>query len=396
MRNVQVAIVGGGLVGLSTALALRQLGVSVAIIESVAIRPSLPDSWGTRVSAVSRTNLDWLKQLGVQWDDLCPLSAPYSSMEVWSDHGSSSVAFDGQQHVGVLGSIVDNNALLFALNTQARAAGVVMIHARCERFEVLSNQVQVVISEGEWITADLLIGADGTRSRIRQWAGIKRRWQDTQQTAIVANFECEKGHDDRARQVFTTHGPLAFLPITPSQNQAARVSIVWSLDRGVFEGIDQLTPEEFTQRVQGYVSESLGQLRLVSERQSVPLYQYHVDRYFDGPVVLVGDAAHQIHPMAGQGVNLGFADAQQLVHEIGIMSKQGVSIASAPRLRRYEAGRRWHNKAALAMMASLQAGFASQNPYVRSILAQGMELFNQMSWLKQLAENGAGSVVAMK
>jgi ubiquinone biosynthesis UbiH/UbiF/VisC/COQ6 family hydroxylase len=236
----------------------------------------------------------------------------------------------------------------------------------------------MTLSTGERLEGDLLVGADGADSKVRELLGLEAEQKAYDETAWVANFDCEKPHGDTARQWFSADGTLAWLPL-PGQ----RISIVWSARSGLAAELAALEDAAFARRVEAAGASALGQLSLASARASFPLRLVTVDRVAAPGVTLIGDAAHAVHPLAGQGVNLGFQDAHLLAEEI--MGRSPLERAGDLRvLRRYARGRREDVTAMQSLTDRLDALFASGNPLVGDLRNAGLRMLESQSWIKDL------------
>lgn len=384
-----VVIVGAGLVGQAIAVALAaEPSLRIALIDPAQISAPAPVSqltdYDLRVSALTAKSQSFLTQLGV-WQYL-PESvlSPYTSMHVWDGEGTGSVTFNAAElHVPALGHIVENRQTLWALQQSVDATSNIQYFATT--VSSIDNPdakgwLPVVLASGQTLQTRLLVGADGALSKMRQWAGIATSEWDYEQHAIVATVRCEKSMQKTAWQRFRAQGPLAFLPLHSDSHLA---SIVWSTSPEESSELMALDDASFSQALTRAFEAHLGEIVEVSERQCVPLRQRHVRQYYCNGVVLAGDAAHTIHPLAGQGVNLGFKDAQVLAEEILRAVTKGLSPGSDLVLARYQRRRQADNLATMAAMEGFKRLFGSEQPLVRLIRNEGLRLFDRMLPLKQ-------------
>lgn len=316
----EVLIVGAGIVGLSAALAVAKLGFSVTILDRGQV-PCAPekiedDAW---VSALNRRSENLLKDLGV-WDVL-PVAAktPYFGMQVWQSPGSGEIDFapwaDGQRD---LGHVVSNTALLWALHEKvAEDSKIQCVHSVMpEALIETDGQVQVSCQNGDVFSGKILLGADGARSWVRKQGGFKHKKTPFEQAALVASIETDMPHQSICRQVFLPTGPIGLLPM----HQPNRYAMVWSLDD--VEAQTHLEKSNVALNA-ALFSAFGGQLREVAISQPVrhfPLQSIQVSSMAAGPVALLGDAAHVVHPLAGQGLNLGLGDVVMLAEQFGKLS----------------------------------------------------------------------------
>lgn len=362
--NYDVVIVGGGLTGLALACALRDSRLSVLVVEAGQLPSNretpppkkrrkgfqLHSGFEPRVSAINPATQDLLERTGV-WSK-CDLErfAPFSEMLVWDARGTSRIEFNADMiEEDYLGYIAENRELLVALHARALELENVEIRAgrSVQIFERLSEGVNMTLDDGDVVSCSLLVGADGGNSRIRELAGMKTlRWRYDQQ-ALVTTVETELSHEFKARQSFTPSGPLAFLPLANEKLS----SIVWSTRN--LEHLQSLSDESLCGELGKAFEFTLGKVLGTDERHSFPLFQQHAMRYTKSRLALIGDAAHTIHPLAGQGANLGFADANALAIELCQCRFTGENPGARALLTRYERRRKMGN----LLMASVMEGF---------------------------------------
>ena len=374
--RLDIAIVGGGVVGAACALSLAKLGLEVALIEG---REPAHWSAGTpdlRVYAFAPDNAALLDGLGV-WDSVRSARAqPYRRMRVWDASGGGELSFDADM-LGrdQLGWIVENNLLADRLWAALPAAGV-RLHcpARVESMEqdpsTSSGQatgVRLRLDDGTRVDAQIAIAADGADSTLRQLAGLHVSSHDYQQRGVVAFVETEKPHELTAWQRFLPGGPLAFLPFVDG-----RSSIVWTLPNDEADRVLALNDEAFDRELTGAFEARLGQVRVVSTRAAFPLRRQLADAYVSGKVLLVGDAAHVVHPLAGQGVNLGLRDVARLRDSIADAQSRRVDWSSAHRLARWSRECRSENAAAAYAFDGINRMFS--NDEMHATLLRGFAL----------------------
>jgi ubiquinone biosynthesis UbiH/UbiF/VisC/COQ6 family hydroxylase len=338
--EVDVAIVGGGLVGLSLARALAGAGLELALVDRAPPQDATawnPQSWDARVYAISPGSEDFLTRCGawpVEWRDRI---VRVRRMQVYGDAGDSRLVLDAYEtHVDHLASIVENRLLLGALwrSVRAQRGVTVLAPAQGEAVSFDAGGAELRLDHGEPVRARLLVAADGADSWLRAQAGIAVQAQAYGQTAVVANFACAEPHQGAAFQWFRRDGVVALLPLPGN-----RVSLVWSADERIAEALMSATPDALGERVAQVAGRALGRLEPITVAAAFPLRLVRVDRLLAPRLALVGDAAHNLHPLAGQGVNLGFQDARVLAD---VLHQRGgcADVGEHRLLRRYERQRR--------------------------------------------------------
>lgn len=353
-------IIGGGMVGASIALALGQQGWQVALVEDQPV-PDIPDEntpFDVRVSALSPVSIAFLQQLGV-W--LCirhTRAAPYRRMRVWDQAGTRDVTFDARD-IGLpeLGYIVENGLIQAALWEGIRNEENItpFTDSHPTQWHVTGQHVSVRLQDERMLTASLLIGADGAKSWVRQAAGIAQRHQDYDTAAQVLSVITDYPQQDITWQRFTAHGPQAFLPLA-----GARGSIVWYDQLEAVKTRHRWSDEKILSVLATTFPAELGGIKAIERRGYFPIRRMHAQRYTAERTVLAGDAAHTIHPLAGQGVNLGFYDAMTLIDCI----KDSDDLGAAKALARYERLRRADNLITQSAMDLFHHGFRMHNPLI--------------------------------
>jgi len=347
--DYDVAVVGAGPIGLATAVLLaRQAGFGSARVAVFDRR--IPDSldrvrelpMDLRVFALSRASEKILRAADAWADVIATRAEPFERMQVWHadvpPHGGDALVFDaaeiGERDLGV---IAENNVLQAALAGAARRAGVQLVAGDVTALD--QERDAAVLHAGErQIRARLVVGADGAQSRVRELAGLSATRTDYGQTAIVAMVSTERSHEHTAWQRFLGDGTLAFLPL-----KDAHSSIVWSLPTARAEMLLAATPAAFERELEKDFDGALGKVQLASERLKFPLWRLSASAYVTERVALVGDAAHVVHPLAGQGANLGLLDAAALADVLAEGLKAREDPGAIRLLRRYERWRRSEN-----------------------------------------------------
>lgn len=376
--DVDVIVVGGGMVGAVTALALADDGKRVAVVEL-----NEPQNWSVtndidlRVSALSRASQRILSRLKV-WDDIQSMRAtPYQHMHVWDYASDAEIHFSAEEiHEPSLGHIVENSVIQTALiNRLTQHASVRWLCPQSiQSFAAQADFIEVK-TDKETLTAQLLVGADGARSRVRDMAGIDVQANAYEQKGVVAVIDSELGNQFTAWQRFLAQGPLALLPVSED-----RSSIVWSLPTQDADEVLSLNDEAFCAALSEASEYQLGEIHGVGPRAAFPLNGSTVDRYFSDRVVLVGDAAHTIHPLAGQGVNLGFLDAAALLDAVRDYSNAGDPRA----LRAYERSRKGENELMLKAMEGFDVLFGDRATPLVMLRRVGLKLSNNIAPIKRV------------
>jgi 2-octaprenylphenol hydroxylase len=378
-HDFDVVVAGGGMVGSALALLLvdwaRVPAARIAVIEPHPSTPPVPGSpIGLRVSNISPVNRRRLTELGA-WQRLDPSRiASVQAMAIWHEQvppdGPDTLRFDAaESNAPELGVIVENLALQAALQAACRDAGIIAIEDRLAAVDVAVDGVRVSLrSAGAPLRAELLVGADGAASSVRNLLGMPAGTRDYGQRAIVATVNVSRPHCGTAFQRFLCTGPLALLPLPGMQ-----CSIVWSATEDLAGGLLELPPEQFSVRLTEASAGVLGTLELAGERGAFPLRRLSAARYVAPRAALVGDAAHVIHPLAGQGVNQGFEDAAALAAALAERPARE-SVGAAAALRRYQRERRAGNALVGGVVDGLDALFTASPAPVSWAARTGMAL----------------------
>lgn len=383
ITHYDVVIVGSGMVGNTLACALLQQGLHVAVIEAIPAQPIELDKLDLRTFAITRASERIFSHIGV-WQLMSELRvSPFQQMYVWDENGNGKIHFDSLQiHEPILGHIVEQSVIQTALLTRlAQYENLTWYRpAKVKHFQLTSQVMQVTLDDDRILTTQLLIGAEGANSTIRTAAGIPYKMQDYGQQAIVANIKTTLPHQHTAWQRFLSTGPLAFLPL---QN-INECSIVWSADTPVAQRLMRLDKATFQQELAQAFEYKLGDVIECSQRAIFPLQRRHAEHYVQSRLALVGDAAHTIHPLAGQGVNLGLLDAatlSQVIEETRLIYRDFGNHAV---LQRYERWRKGETVAMMLAMDSFKHLFASELPVVQWTRSFGLNISNFATPLKRL------------
>ena len=399
-RQFDIIIVGGGMAGAALACALSDTGYDIALFEGgeyAVQRPSADEGvtgFDTRVSALSHGSVDLLQRVGA-WGRINAVRAsPYSRMEVWDAQGTGAVAFDaGQVQQRWLGHIVENRVSVWALRQCLLELPNVVTRGDCKVVEVLpidgadvargQPAYTLLLGDGSRVSASLVVAADGALSSVRSLAGLKTREWDYGQLATVATVRIERAHQQTAWQRFLPEGPLAFLPLSSSTDSEHLCSIVWSARADVARALAPLQDQDFCQALTRAFEGRLGQVLQAGQRVSYPLRQRHAVSYYKPGLVLIGDAAHTVHPLAGQGINLGFKDVVVLAEELARADRLGLAPGSVSVLARYQRRRVADNLGMMAVMEGFKRLFGEQDVALRWLRNEGMNRVNRSPLIKQ-------------
>lgn len=386
--HADLIIVGAGMVGSALALALKDSGLNILLLDSGALtlKPFDPQSaFEPRVSALSMASQRILERLGA-WDGiLARRSSPYAQMQVWDGSGTGNIHFAASSvHADLLGHIVENQVIQDALLEQLLASPLQLLgNARLESLQRTAEGWLLTLADGRELQAPLLIAADGANSAVRRLVGCATREWDYLHHAIVTSVRCSQPHQLTAWQRFTDDGPLAFLPLARDGDQHW-CSIVWSCVPEHAEQLMALDDPGFARELGKAVELRLGEVLHVDPRMCIPLRQRHAKRYVETGLALIGDAAHTIHPLAGQGVNLGFLDAAVLAEVLLHGQRRGERLADERVLSRFERRRMPHNLAMMAAMESFERLFQAAPPPLRWLRNVGLSLVNGLPEAKAL------------
>lgn len=395
-----VLVVGAGLAGSALCCALRGSGLRIALVEAEPLPGPAAATTGTaaggevegvagfdaRVSAITPASKTFLQKLGVWNAELQGRACAYDRMRVWDGEGSGAIEFRASELAAAsLGAIVENRLLNGALLAALLAAPDVVMY-RPARLESLHSDpggtLRLGLDDGREPGAALVVAADGARSRLRQLAEMPTREWDYHQHALVCTVETELPHRHTAYQIFRSSGPLALLPL-PDIGPRHFCSLVWSVDSELAPGLGEMGDTEFLRELQRAFESRLGRMLTCSPRLMFPLRQRHALDYVRPGLALLGDAAHTIHPLAGQGVNLGLADARVLSTTILRAVERGQNPGELAVLKRYQRQRKGDNLLMMAAMEGFKHLFAQRAPSLRVLRGTGMRLVGRSGPLKR-------------
>ena len=376
MNQSEVIIIGGGIVGVTTACALALEGVSVALVEARAPLSARPKTRAPRLFAITRASEQIFRSLGI-WEaiaaqDVCA----FTDMEVWDADGSGVMHFDcAELAEPCLGYIIEPRVIHSALMSRLDELDRITLFCpnSFQDIRIGDSQADVQLDDGQMLSAALLIAADGVHSPLRETMGIETSSHDYRQSSLVALVKTADPHLDTAWQRFLPGGPLAFLPMSDGW-----CSIVWTMPSSEIDRVLGLDKQTFHAELATAFEARLGEIVDSSEREAYPLHRVHADHYVQTRLALVGDAAHAIHPLAGQGVNLGLLDAAAIAEVLATAIKAGKDPGAIAVLRRYE---RWRRSDALLMMSAmdgLNRLFSNADPTLGWVRNLGLSLVNRV------------------
>jgi 2-octaprenylphenol hydroxylase len=385
--RADLLIVGAGMVGSALALALQGSGLNVLVVDggSLSVKPFDPQAmFEPRVSALSAASQRILKRLDV-WDGIAARRAsPYGEMHVWDGSGTGQIHFSAASvHAEVLGHIVENRVIQDALLDRLHDSDIgLLANARLEQMRHSGDDWLLTLADGRLLRAPLVVAADGANSAVRRLTGTVTREWDYLHHAIVTSVRTAASHRRTAWQRFTDNGPLAFLPLEREGEHWC--SIVWSATPGEAERLMGLDDPAFCRELEQAFEGSLGPVISADPRLCVPLRQRHAKRYVAQGLALIGDAAHTIHPLAGQGVNLGFLDAAVLAEVLRHAAERGERLADVRVLSRFERRRMPHNLALMAAMEGFERVFQADQLPLRWLRNTGLKVVNQLPEAKAM------------
>jgi 2-octaprenyl-6-methoxyphenol hydroxylase len=384
--SVQRSIVigGGSFAGLALALALRQgLGADVAVIvadPALSVRPSR-DGRATAIVAACRRLFE---ALGV-WGEIASTAQPITDMVVTDSKLEDAtrpvfLTFTGHVEPGEpFAHMVENRYLIDALTTRAEAHGIDLRATAVASYDAHADGIHVQLADGPSIDASLLVAADGARSKLRERAGIPTHGWEYDQSGIVVTVGHERDHHGRAEEHFLPAGPFAILPLT-----GKRSSLVWTEKRGEAARIIALGEAEFLSELEQRFGLHLGEIKLLDKPRAFPLGYFVARSFIAERLALIGDAAHVIHPIAGQGLNLGLKDVAALAEVVVDAGRLGIDLGQSDVLERYQRWRRFDTMAMGVATNSLNLLFSNKSTLLRTVRDIGLGLVDRAPPLKEM------------
>lgn len=380
----EAIIVGGGVAGASLALLLGQAGMRICLLDKgTPSRVHQSDLFKGKTASLNLASIDLFKKIGI-WEKVDQHSKEFTNIEVWDSEGSSAITFNAQDiSESKLGKIVHNNNIL---------SSIFDLLLKLPNIDILENESVLSINNGTEsidiktdsgldLMANLVVGSDGSMSSIRSLSSIPIRTWSYEQTAIVSLLESEIPINKTAYQIFTSTGPIALLPVTVEGEDLA--SLIWSADKVYADKLLSLEDSEFLEELKLKTEGKLGHFKIREAISSFPLHQLYAKEYFAERTVLVGDSAHTIHPLAGQGLNLGLSDVIDLSERILSLRREGRDISDEKMLKAYSDSREKVNLRMAALMEAFKRGFGSKNPWVKLGRNIAFSVANETKFLKK-------------
>lgn len=401
--DVDLIVIGGGIVGGVLAALMAESDFSIAVVDSnpsnklqdvektsstsasdnLATEEIDPNNIDPRVFAITRASEQIFKAARI-WEEIqqSPMGH-FREIQVWDANGTGNIHFDSQSLCEpTLGYIIENRIIQAAINNRLGKLNNVISHcpASLEQLEVKVDKAEVVLNNGTRTSAKLIVGADGANSRVRELANINSTTYDYQQTALVCTVKSQIAHHDTARQRFLSTGPLAFLPLSEPHT----CSIVWSTTPEQAQELKEISDEEFRHSLEEAFESTLGRILQTGPRFTFPISRAHAKNYVKNRIALIGDAAHRVHPLAGQGANLGILDAATLAELLLLSGQQNNDIGKTSLLRKYERWRKGENLSVLMAMDGFKHAYGSSQNAIQKLRNMGMNVVNASPPIKRL------------
>ena len=385
-RQYDVIVVGAGMVGAAFACLFARANpqLKIALIEAYQGAGYSAEKFDPRVAALTEKSRSLLECCGV-WEQIANKRvSAYMAMDVWDAEGTGRIRFNSQDvHQPNLGHIVENSLVVESLLAEVEKSDNItfLCPVTVASYSGSEQQVSLVLEDGRELSAPILVAADGGNSTIRQQFNFHTREWDYGHSAIVTTVETEQVNQQTAWQRFMPAGPLALLPLDKAGDRHF-CSLVWSQESAEAERLMALDDAEFCQALSLGSEHCLGKVIATDKRFSIPLRQRHATDYVVERVALLGDSAHTIHPLAGQGVNLGFADVAALVETLSAAAKRGNDLGSLMTLNKYQRERKPENLAMMAAMEGFKRLFGADNLAVRLLRNMGLSQVDKLTPVK--------------
>ena len=382
MKEFDVIVIGGGMVGLSFAIELSQKkNCSIAIVEPNTSNPSISKSFHTRVSAITPSSEVYLKSLNI-WENIIRKQV-FVATKVWDQNSHGRLNFHAKdENMEHLGYIIENDLIQSALFDGIDKNKIDYINSKLSGLKKTNSGYEINLDSQASLSCRLLIGADGASSKVRALSEIKTTERDYHQKAIIANIVSEKSFQKTTWQRFLSDSIIALLPL--SENQA---SIVWSCKNYLADELIKLNRGKFNQKLSEAVEYRFGNLTLESDREAFPLIERSAKDYVKPNLAVIGDAAHNIHPLAGQGVNLGFSDAKEL--NLQLLTNSDKILGDFSVLRKFARARRLDNELMAKTMTGLDWIYKENNEPLRWLRGFGMNVIDETPILKSFFQKQA-------
>lgn len=392
--DYDITIIGGGIVGLACALALAKKGFNLALVEAGKGHAKLLSKdapFDAKIVAITRKSELFFRDLGV-WEGILNLrSCAYQQMLVWDASADGQILFTASEFFEPnLGYMIEQSVILGTLWQALLQLDNVSIftHSQLQKLEHQQQRHLAILSNGQALSAKLIIAADGAASQARQLAQITSQGWDYQQKAVVAIVKGDLPHRLTAFQRFAADGSLALLPLA----DPFQCAVVWATAPSNAENLIHMTKAAFEKNLTQECDAVMDQMTLMGDRFLFPLHTHHAKNYVQERLALVGDAAHTLHPLAGQGVNLGLLDVQALAAVLIHSRQKGRDYGILSVLKRYERQRKFHNQSMILAMEAFKRGFTSQNALIQYLRNQGLSWVDRQHKLKQfLAQVALGT-----
>lgn len=379
MERYDVIILGGGLVGMTLALALDQGGLSVAVVDPQPQIDALDEGFDGRASAIASASWRMFDQLGLG-ERLLPHACPIRCIEVRDGPSPEALDFTVADEEEPLGHMLENRQLRMALAELGRERPSIRQYVPDRAVDTVreAQGVRVTLASGAQLSASLLVAAEGRQSPTREASGFKLAKWDYHHTAIISAFDHERNHQNVAHEIFYPAGPFALLPLNPG----TRSALVWTVSPDTARGVLALSDRAFLAEVQKRTGGVLGTLGNVRPRSSYPLNFLHTAKIVADRLALIGDAAHGMHPIAGQGLNLGLRDVAVLAEVLIEGARMGLDAGDAQLLARYESWRSLDGLSVMVATDTINRLFGVEGQTARTLRRAGMAAVQRISPLK--------------